>query len=81
VPAITLPTRPSDSKVLSPRILEAFAALNGPRHYGLPANEATVTLVRAVWEVPRDAAVDGPEVRVAAYRGGETIPWRVEGAA
>jgi dihydroorotase len=61
--------------------LEAFAALNGPRHYGLPVNEGTVTLVRADWEAPRDAPVDGPEVRVAAYRGGETIPWRVAGAA
>ena len=60
--------------------LEAFASLNGPRHYGLPVNEGTVTLVRADWEAPRDAAVDGPEVRVAAYRGGETIPWRVADA-
>jgi dihydroorotase len=60
--------------------LEAFASLNGPRHYGLPVNQRIVTLVRAGWEAPRDAAVDGPEVRVAAYRGGETIPWRVADA-
>lgn len=61
--------------------LEAFASLNGPRHYGLPVNEATVTLVRDAWEAPRDTPVEGPEVRVAAYRGGETIPWRVADAA
>ncbi len=59
--------------------LEAFASLNGPRHYGLPVNEQTVTLTRADWETPKDAPVDGPEVRVAAYRGGETIPWRMAG--
>jgi dihydroorotase len=59
--------------------LEAFASLNGPRHYGLPVNEGTITLTRAEWEAPRDAAVDGPEVRVAAYRGGETIAWRMTG--
>jgi dihydroorotase len=59
--------------------LEAFASLNGPRHYGLPVNAGTVTLTRTDWEAPRDAPVDGPEMRVAAYRGGETIPWRVVG--
>jgi len=61
--------------------LEAFAALNGPRHYGLPVNERRVTLTREAWTAPRDAPVDGPELRVAAYRGGETIPWRVVAAA
>lgn len=57
--------------------LEAFASLNGPRHYGLPVNEARVTLERADWTAPKDVPVDGPEVRVAAYRGEETIPWRI----
>ena len=59
--------------------LEAFASLNGPRHYGLPVNEGTVTLARADWEVPSEALVEGPEIRVSAYRGGETLPWRVAG--
>ena len=61
--------------------LEAFASLNGPRHYGLPVNERTITLVRAGWTAPREATVEGPEGRVAAYRGGETIAWQVSGAA
>jgi dihydroorotase len=60
--------------------IEAFASLNGPRHYGLPVNEGTVTLSRTDWTALEYAPVDGPEVRVAAYRGGETIPWRVAGA-
>ena len=59
--------------------LAAFASLNGPRHYGLPPNEGTVTLSRSDWQVPLDTAVDGPEARVMSYRGGDTIPWQVTG--
>ena len=59
--------------------LEAFASLNGPRHYGLPPNAGTVTLRRAGWDVPPYVAVVGPDARVAAYRGGDTIPWQVVG--
>ena len=58
--------------------LEAFASLNGPRHYGLPVNEGTVTLVREDWTAPREVAVDGPEERIPVYRGGETLRWRVQ---
>ena len=35
--------------------LEAFASLNGPAYYGLPANEDTITLVR------RDETVEFPK--------------------
>src|SRR5437764_13163148 len=34
--------------------LEAFASLNGPAFYGLPANAGTVTLRRHGWTVPDD---------------------------
>ena len=57
--------------------LEAFASLNGPKHYGLPPNDATITLERVDWIAPVEMAVDGPEERALIYRGGETIPWRV----
>jgi dihydroorotase len=57
--------------------LEAFASLNGPRHYGLPVNEDTITLEKSSWTVPEDIAVEGPDERVVVYRGGETIEWRV----
>jgi dihydroorotase len=57
--------------------LEAFASLNGPRHYRLPPNEGTITLERTPWTVPEHIGVAGIEERVSAYRGGETIPWRV----
>jgi dihydroorotase len=57
--------------------LEAFASLNGPRHYRLPPNEETITLERSRWTAPEDVKVDGPDERVLVYHGGETIEWRV----
>jgi dihydroorotase len=57
--------------------LEAFASLNGPKHYRLPANSETITLEAAVWTAPDDVKVDGPEERALVHRGGETISWKV----
>ncbi len=59
--------------------LEAFASLNGARHYGREPNEGTVTLERQPWTVPPETPVAGPEERIPNYRGGETLPWRVVG--
>jgi dihydroorotase len=56
--------------------LEAFASLNGPRHYGLPPNPESITLERTPWQAPLEMKVDGPEERALIHRGGETIPWR-----
>ena len=57
--------------------LEAFASLNGPKHYRLPVNSETITLERTSWTAPEDVKVDGPEERALVHRGGETIPWKV----
>ncbi len=57
--------------------LEAFASLNGPRHYGLAPNDDTVTLEAQPWTAPEEVAVDGPDTRALIHRGGETIRWRV----
>lgn len=57
--------------------LEAFASLNGPRHYKLPPNEERITLEKASWTVPEEVKVAGPDERALVYRGGETIEWRV----
>jgi dihydroorotase len=56
--------------------LEAFAALNGPAHYGLPPNPDKITLEADSWTVPEAVAVEGNE-RALVHRGGETIRWRV----
>ncbi|MGI6244366.1 MAG: dihydroorotase [Pseudochelatococcus sp.] len=55
---------------------EAFASLNGPRHYGLPVNERRITLRRAPRFVAEDIDVAGGE-RVHVYRGGESVGWTV----
>jgi dihydroorotase len=56
--------------------LEGFASLNGPRFYGLPVNEQTMTLERSPMTVPDAVALpDGGEIR--PFRAGETLAWRI----
>jgi len=57
--------------------LEAFAALNGPAFYGLPANQDTVTLTAEAWRAPERIAVKGPEAEVRPFLAGETMSWRL----
>jgi dihydroorotase len=54
---------------------EAFASLNGPRFYGLPVNEGTVTLARQPTEVP--GAIDALGTPVVPFHAGETLAWRL----
>jgi dihydroorotase len=57
--------------------LEAFASLNGPKHYGLPPNAETITLEKRAWTVPEEIKVPGPDERALVHHGGETMAWRV----
>jgi dihydroorotase len=57
--------------------LEAFASINGAKHYRMPVNEETITLERTPWTAPHEVKVAGPEERALVYRGGETIAWKV----
>jgi dihydroorotase len=59
--------------------LEAFASEFGPRFYGLPLNEGTVTLERTEDPVPVTWATPLGDVRI--YHGGEVLPWRLVGDA
>jgi dihydroorotase len=59
--------------------LEAFASLNGPKHYRMPPNEDTITLEKTEWTAPQEVKVAGPDERALIYRGGETIAWKVVG--
>jgi len=54
--------------------LEAFASLNGPRFYGLPPNEGTVSLRREAFVIPESLPFGGDAIVPLA--GGETLPWR-----
>ena len=55
--------------------LEAFAALNGPRFYGLPANEERITLTRRPWRVPAEVATEAGPLR--PFLAGEELAWRL----
>ena len=57
--------------------LEAFASLNGARHYGLAPNADTITLEKRPWTAPASITVDGPDAQVPVYHGGETLAWQV----
>lgn len=44
--------------------LAAFVSLNGPAFYGLPVNDATITLVRQTAPHPKPILIDGQPLRV-----------------
>jgi dihydroorotase len=54
---------------------EAFASLNGPAFYGLPANEGIVTLERSDALVP-DRIGEGPDA-VVPYDAGRSFGWKL----
>jgi dihydroorotase len=54
---------------------EAFASENGPRFYGLPLNEGSVTLERAKVTVPALLPAVGSEI--VPFHAGEEIGWRL----
>ena len=54
---------------------EAFASENGPRFYGLPLNEGTVTLARGGYEV--EHKVEHGDIRLVPFHFGETLNWRM----
>ncbi len=56
---------------------ETFASENGPRFYGLPLNDGTVTLERLAVEVPE--TIDAQGTPVVPFHAGETLGWRMAG--
>jgi dihydroorotase len=56
---------------------ESFASENGPRFYGLPLNEGTVTLERSSVEVP--SSIDANGTAIVPFQAGETLSWRLVG--
>ena len=53
---------------------EGFASEHGPRFYGLPLNEGSVTLTRAEQEVPSRVA------GLVPFHRGDRLGWRFDGA-
>ena len=54
---------------------EAFASENGPRFYGLPLNNGTVTIERAETVVPQ--TIDAAGTPVVPFHAGERLGWRL----
>ncbi len=57
--------------------LEGFASLHGAAFYGLPPNEATLTLQRRPWTVPEE--IPCGTQRLVPFRAGESVQWRIAG--
>ena len=55
--------------------LEGFASVFGAQFYGLPLNDAKVTLLREEWRVPERLRFGKDEL--VPLRAGETIPWKL----
>ena len=53
--------------------LEGFASEFGPRFYGLPLNEGSITLRREALTVPE--TVTGNDLSVVPFHAGETLAW------
>lgn len=58
---------------------EAFASLNGPKFYGLPVSDKTVTLTRKAQSVPDQLDLVASNDVIVPFHAGETIGWTVEG--
>lgn len=56
--------------------LEAFASEFGPKFYGLPLNQETVTLERCGHAVPD--IFEDEQLKVVPFHAGETINWRLK---
>lgn len=57
--------------------LEAFASLNGPRFYGLPVNEDTISLERVEVQVPERLEHHG--IELVPFHAGATLGWKLVG--
>jgi dihydroorotase len=55
--------------------LEGFASLHGPRFYGLPVNEGTITLERTGLDVPARIDPDGQDL--TPFHAGERLDWQL----
>jgi dihydroorotase len=54
---------------------EAFASLNGPAFYRLPANRDRIMLRREAWTVPE--RVGEGDLTVVPFRAGESVRWQL----
>jgi dihydroorotase len=56
-------------------MLEGFASVFGPLFYGLPRNKEKITLVKEVWNVPKELPFHND--KLVPFRAGGTVGWRM----
>jgi dihydroorotase len=59
---------------------EGFASVHGPRFYGLPLNEARITVEQSCHQVPERLHGNDPAgtaVNLVPFHAGETLRWRL----
>jgi len=57
--------------------LEDFASVNGPRFYGLPLNQGTITLERGEATVPE--RIESGGIELIPFLAGDTLGWKLAG--
>ena len=57
---------------------EGFASLNGPRFYGMPVNEGTITLSRRETSVPQELSLPETGDVIVPFHAGQELGWRLE---
>ena len=57
--------------------LEGFASVNGPRFYGLPLNQGTITLERGEATVPE--RIESGGIELIPFLAGDTLGWKLAG--
>ena len=63
--------------------LEGFASEHGPRFYGLPLNDGSISLVREPRLIPERLDLDsgrGGSISLVPFHAGEVLNWRLEGS-
>jgi dihydroorotase len=55
--------------------LEGFASAYGPLFYGLPRNKDKITLIKEVWNVPKELPYHNDTL--VPFRAGGTVSWRM----
>lgn len=56
--------------------LENFASVFGPRFYGLPVNQQTITLQRNAWQVPNELVLPDGDT-IVPFFAGQMINWQL----
>ena len=55
--------------------LENFASVYGPAFYGLPRNTQKITLIKEIWDVPKELPYH--KDTLVPFRSGGTVAWRM----